>query len=161
MISDIGLAYGVALRVLRDSALAEDAVQDAFLTVWRRAASYDPARGEAAAWIVMLVHRRAVDIVRRQQRFNSLPVELEAAGRPPLSEGVDEQVALRSVVHAALRSLSGAEREVIELAYWCGLTQSQIAAALGIPLGTVKSRTVNALAKLRDALGETTESLAG
>jgi RNA polymerase sigma factor (sigma-70 family) len=99
--------------------------------------------------------------VRRQQRFNSLPVQLKAARRPPLGAGVDEQVALRSVVHAALHSLSGAEREVIELAYWGGLPQSQIAAALGIPVGTVKSRTFNALAKLRDSLRETNERLAG
>jgi RNA polymerase sigma-70 factor (ECF subfamily) len=149
------LAYGLALRILRDPALAEDAVQEAFLTVWRRAATYDPTRGKAASWILTLVHRRAVDIVRREQRFNVQTTELAAAARPAPVESVDEQVALRSEVHAALRTLSSAEREVLHLAYWRGLTQPQIATALGIPLGTVKSRTFAAFEKLRDALGQT------
>lgn len=154
-------AYGVAVRILRDSALAEDAVQDAFLTVWRQAATYDRARGKVSTWILTLVHRRAVDLVRRQNRFNALPVEL-AAAEPlaPVEGGADEGVELqaaRSEVQAALRTLSSAEREVLDLAYWGGLTQSEIATALGIPSGTVKSRTFNALAKLRDALHQTTE----
>lgn len=112
------LAYGVALRVLRDPALAEDAVQDAFLTVWRQAAAYDPALGKASTWIVTLVHRRAVDLVRRQQRFNALPDRLEEVAPATRAEGVDEDVALRSEVRAALRALSSAEREVLDLAYW-------------------------------------------
>src|SRR5262245_3343768 len=143
------LAYGVALRVLGDSALAEDAVQDAFQTVWQRAAAYDPARGKASAWILTLVHRRAVDLVRRQGRFNSLPVRLEAAAPPIPAEGVHETVVLRSAVQAALRTLSSGEREVLDLTYWGGLTQSQVATALQIPSGTVKSRTSSALVKLR------------
>jgi RNA polymerase sigma-70 factor (ECF subfamily) len=95
----------------------------------------------------MLVHRRAVDLVRRRAR----PNELAAA---PLGavEGVDEAVARRGDVQAALCTLAGAEREVLELAYWRGLTQPEIATALSIPLGTVKSRTFNALAKLGAAL---------
>lgn len=154
-------AYGVAVRILRDSALAEDAVQDAFLTVWRQAATYDRARGKVSTWILTLVHRRAVDLVRRQNRFNALPVEL-AAVEPltPVDGGADEGVELqaaRSEVQAALRTLSSAEREVLDLAYWGGLTQSEIASALGIPSGTVKSRTFNALAKLRDVLHETAD----
>jgi RNA polymerase sigma-70 factor (ECF subfamily) len=153
------LAYGVALRVLRDTALAEDAVQEAFLAVWRQAATYDGARGKASTWILTLVHRRAVDLVRRQHRFNALPVELEAAAPPTPVGSMDEDVALRTTrreVQTALHTLSNGEREVLELAYWGGLTQSQIALALGIPSGTVKSRTFNALARLRDALRETT-----
>ena len=151
-------AYGVAVRILRDSALAEDAVQDAFLTVWRQAATYDRARGKVSTWILTLVHRRAVDLVRRQNRFNALPVELAASEPQTSVEGADEGVELhatRSEVQAALRTLSHAEREVLDLAYWGGLTQSEIATALGIPSGTVKSRTFNALAKLRDALHQT------
>jgi RNA polymerase sigma-70 factor (ECF subfamily) len=144
------LAYGVALRVLRDAALAEDAVQDAFLAVWRQAGAYDPARGKVSTWILTLVHRRAVDLVRRQQRFNALAVELPAA--PPIPvESLDEDVSRRLELQSALETLSSAERELLDLAYWDGLTQSQIARALGIPLGTVKSRTFTALAKLRDA----------
>jgi RNA polymerase sigma-70 factor (ECF subfamily) len=152
------LAYGVALRVLRDAALAEDAVHDAFLTVWRRAVTFDPARGQASTWILTLVHRRAVDLVRRQHRFNTLPAQLKAASPPAPGAGMDEHVTRRIAVQAALRRLSSAEREVLDLAYWGGLTQPQIATALGIPLGTVKSRTLNALVKLRDALDEATEA---
>ena len=150
------LAYGVAMRVLRDPALAEDAVQEAFLTVWREAARFDRSRGRASTWIVTIVHRRAVDLVRRQARFNALPDQLEATGSETVvSEAADEHVALRetrSEVRAALSTLSGTEREALDLAYWGGLTQSEIATALGIPFGTVKSRTFSALARLRDAL---------
>jgi RNA polymerase sigma factor (sigma-70 family) len=153
-------AYGVAVRILRDPALAEDAVQDAFLTVWRKAATYDRDRGKVSTWILTLVHRRAVDLVRRQHRFNALRVGLAAAEPQTSVEGADAGVELqaaRSEVQAALRTLSSAEREVLDLAYWGGLTQSEIATALGIPSGTVKSRTFNALAKLRDALHQTTD----
>jgi RNA polymerase sigma-70 factor (ECF subfamily) len=141
------VAYRVALRVLRDPALAEDAVQEAFLGVWRQAATYDPARGKASTWILTLVHRRAVDIVRRRARSKELAA-------PPLNavEGVDEAVGRRSDVQAALCTLSAPERQVLDLAYWRGLTQSEIATALGMPVGTVKSRTFNALAKLGAAL---------
>src|SRR5262245_21123373 len=144
-------AYVVALRVVRDSTLAEDAVQDAFLALWRGAAAFDRDRGKASTWILTLVHRRSVDLVRRLHRFNVLRDELWAAPPPP-AEGIDEQVARRSDVRDALRTLSDAEREVVELAYWSGMTQTQIATALGVPAGTVKSRTFSALAKLRDAL---------
>jgi len=145
-------AYAVALRVLRDPALAEDAVQDAFLAVWRRAATYDPGRGDVSTWIFMLVHRRAVDLVRRQHRFNTRAAERDA---PNPADGFDDDAALRTDVQVALRALSSAEREVLDLAYWRGLTQSQIATTLGIPQGTVKSRTFSALAKLRNALRHT------
>jgi len=146
-----GLAYGVALRVVRDYALAEDAVQDAFLAVWRGAAAFDRDRGKASTWILTLVHRRSVDLVRRQHRFNVVRDELWA-GLPPAVDAVDEHAARRIDVRDALRTLSDAEREVVELAYWSGMTQTQIATALGVPAGTVKSRTFSALAKLRVAL---------
>ena len=143
------LSYGVALRVLRNASLAEDAVQDAFLTVWRQAGTYDRDRGKVSTWILTLVHRRAVDLVRRQDRFNALANEPDASLLAPV-QGLDEDVARRVELQAALRTLSRAEREVLGLAYWDGLTQCQIARVLGIPLGTVKSRTFSALAKLRD-----------
>jgi RNA polymerase sigma-70 factor, ECF subfamily len=150
------VAYRLALRVVRDAALAEDVVQEAFLTVWRQAASFDPSRGRASTWILMLVHRRAVDFVRNQARFNALPDQLE--GTTPLAvfiESADDDVELRESrreVQAALATLSRSEREVLDLAYWGGLTQSQIATRLGIPPGTVKSRTFSALEHLREAL---------
>jgi RNA polymerase sigma-70 factor (ECF subfamily) len=103
------------------------------------------------------VHRRAVDLVRRQHRFNALPVELEAAAPSTSVDDVDELVAVRNDVLAALRTLSPTEREVLELAYWGGLTQSEIATVLGIPPGTVKSRTFSALARLRAGLREPAE----
>jgi RNA polymerase sigma-70 factor (ECF subfamily) len=155
------LAYGLALRVLRDAALAEDAVQEAFLAVWRQAAGFDRSRGTASTWILTLVHRRAVDLVRRQARVNALPDRLDEMPPPAvMAESVDDDVELRetrSEVKAALATLSKADREVLGLTYWCGLTQPEVAIALGIPCGTVKSRTFNALVRLREALGRPPE----
>jgi RNA polymerase sigma-70 factor, ECF subfamily len=151
-----GVAYRLALRVVRDASLAEDVVQEAFLTAWRQADTFDRSRGKVSTWILTLVHRRAVDLVRRQARFNALPDQLEVMAPP--AESTEDDVALREArreAQAALSTLSRAEREVLELAYWGGLTQSEIAAALGIPSGTVKSRTFTALARLREALGPT------
>ena len=149
------VAYRLALRVVRDAALAEDAVQEAFLAVWQQAPSFDGSRGRASSWILMLVHRRAVDLVRRQARFKALPDQLELMD--PRAESAGDDLALRAArreIRAALETLSRAEREVLGLAYWGGLTQAEIAAALGIPHGTVKSRTFSALARLREALGQ-------
>jgi RNA polymerase sigma factor (sigma-70 family) len=155
------VAYRLALRVVRDASLAEDAVQEAFLAVWRQATTFDPSRAKASTWILMLVHRRAVDLVRSQARFNALPDQLEeSAPEAVVAESAEDDVALREAraeLQAALATLSSAEREALGLAYWCGLTQSEIATALGIPPGTVKSRTFSALARLRDALGQVPE----
>jgi RNA polymerase sigma factor (sigma-70 family) len=152
------VAYRLALRVVRDAALAEDVVQEAFLTVWRQAAGFDRSRGKVSSWILMLVHRRAVDVVRRQARFNALPDQLEVmAAQSVVAESADDDVELREArreVRAALATLPTAEREVLDLAYWGGLTQSQIATKLGIPSGTVKSRTFSALGRLREALSQ-------
>ena len=152
------VAYRLALRVVRDAALAEDVVQEAFLTVWRQAAGFDRSRGKVSTWILMLVHRRAVDVVRRQSRFNALPDQLEAtAPQAVVSESAEDDVELREARHevqAALATLPSAEREVLDLAYWGGLTQSEIATKLGIPSGTVKSRTFSGLARLREALSQ-------
>lgn len=155
------VAYGLALRVVRDAALAEDAVQEAFLTVWRQARRYDRSRGRAAAWILMLVHRRAVDIVRSEASFHGPRYRLEALAAQTADAGSanDDIVVLgaRPELGAALATLSKVEREVLGLAYWCGLTQSEIATVLEIPHGTVKSRTFGALAHLRDALSRVPE----
>jgi RNA polymerase sigma factor (sigma-70 family) len=152
------IAYGLALRILRDAALAEDAVQEAFLAVWQQAARFDRSRGSAATWILTLVHRRAVDLVRSQVRFNAVQDRLEVMEpQAGVAESFDDDVALREArgeVQGALATLSRAEREVLGLAYWGGLTQAEIATALGIPCGTVKSRTFNALSRLREALSQ-------
>ena len=140
--------------MLRDPALAQDAVQDAFLTVWRTAASFDPARGKASTWLLTIVHRRAVDLVRREDRRRGEPLD-----DAPVASGdeTDEEAIVRDErrrVQAALTVLTDDERQAIELAYYGGLSQSEIAERLGVPLGTVKSRMFAGLARLRDALGE-------
>ncbi len=148
------VAYGLALRVLRDSALAEDAVQEAFLAVWRSAPRYIPERSKASTWILTFVHRRAVDLVRREERRRAeqlTDVETLPGG------AVDEEAWLRlerERVQAALRQLPDQQREAIELAYYGGFTQSELAERLGQPLGTIKSRMFAGLARLRELLEE-------
>jgi len=148
-------AYGLALRILRDEALAEDAVQEAFLGVWRGAARFLPERGKASTWILTLVHRRAVDLVRREERRRA--DTLEHAPEPVGGGDVDEEAWLRlqrERVQAALRQLPDQQREALELAYYGGFTQSELAERLGQPLGTIKSRMFMGLARLRELLGE-------
>jgi RNA polymerase sigma-70 factor, ECF subfamily len=147
-------AYGLALRILRDPALAEDAVQEAFLTLWRTAARFVPERSKASTWILTLVHRRAVDAVRREQRRRADSLDWAAE---PSVEGVDEDAWLRlqrERVQEALRKLPDAQREALELAYYGGLSQSELAERLGQPLGTIKSRMFGGLSRLRELLGE-------
>jgi RNA polymerase sigma-70 factor (ECF subfamily) len=146
------VAYGLAVRVLRDRALAEDAVQDAFLGAWRTAAAFDPTRGAVSTWLMTLVHRRAVDLVRREDRRRT---ELLDDAPIAASETTDDAAALRAErrrVQTALAQLPSDQREALELAYYGGLTQSELAERLGVPLGTVKSRMFAGLGKLRDLL---------
>jgi RNA polymerase sigma factor (sigma-70 family) len=148
------MAYGLALRVLRDSALAEDAVQDAFLQVWRSAERFQAGRAKASTWVLTFVHRRAVDLVRREERRRTEP---EEAAPEPTGPGADEEIARRSkreVVQDALRQLPPEQREAIELAYYGGYTQSELAERLGEPLGTIKSRMFTGLKSLRGLLAE-------
>jgi RNA polymerase sigma-70 factor (ECF subfamily) len=148
------VAYGLSFRILHDATLAEDAVQEAFLQIWRSAGSYEPARAKASTWLLTFVHRRAVDLVRREERRRTLP---EAAAPEPSGAGPDESVVARSrgeVVRAALTRLPTEQREAIELAYFGGLTQSELAERLGQPLGTIKSRMFTGLQRLRVLLAE-------
>jgi len=149
------VAYGLALRVLRDPALAQDAVQEAFLTAWRTAAAFDPARAKPTTWLLTLVHRRAVDVVRREQRRRVEPL---AGDEPqPVGEATEEEAALREqrqLVQHALTRLPDEQREALELAYYGGYSQSELAERLGVPLGTIKSRMFTGLTRLRDLLGE-------
>ena len=145
------VAYGLALRVLRDATLAEDAVQDAFVDVWRGAGRFLPERAKASTWIMTLVHRRAVDLVRREQRRRAEPVEQQAAAAEPADEAVWLRLQ-RERVQQALRALPDQQREALELAYYGGFTQSELADRLGQPLGTIKSRMFSGLATLRDLL---------
>jgi len=147
-------AYGLALRVLRDEALAEDAVQEAFLALWRTAARFVPERGKASTWILTLVHRRAVDLVRREERRRTDLLEQAAE---PGGGAVDEEAWLRlqrERVQGALTQLPDQQREALELAYYGGFTQSELAERLGQPLGTIKSRMFMGLSRLRELLGD-------
>jgi RNA polymerase sigma factor (sigma-70 family) len=149
-----GVAYGLALRILRDDGLAQDAVQDAFLAVWRSAAAFLPERAKPSTWILTLVHRRAVDLVRREQRRRTEPLEPE---QHPSTGPSDEEAAVRfyrRAVQDALGQLPADQRQAIELAYYGGLSQSEVAERLGQPLGTIKSRTFAGLSRLRELLRE-------
>ena len=150
------LAFRLAFRILRDRALAEDAVQEAFLAVWRSADAYRRERAKPSTWILTVVHRRAVDIVRREQSRRSEP--LEVAPEPSVG-AADEDAVLRdrrAAVQAALTELPGDQRQALELAYYGGLTQSELAERLGVPLGTVKSRMFAGLGRLRELLAADT-----
>jgi RNA polymerase sigma-70 factor (ECF subfamily) len=147
-------AYGLALRVLRDAALAQDAVQEGFLAVWRNADRFRAERAKPSTWILTLVHRRAVDLVRREERRRGDPLESapQASGAATAEEAVLRE--RRRAVQAALTQLPAHERQALELAYYGGLTQSELADRLDVPLGTIKSRMFSGLRRLRDLLGD-------
>ncbi len=143
---------GLALRRLGDRGRAEDATQDAFVAIWRSARTYDPSRGRGAPWLYAVARNAITDGLRRTPE----PVaELEdGPGREPDPSDEAEAAWTAWRVHRALEVLPAHERPVIELAYWGGLSQSEIAHRLEVPLGTVKTRTRSALARLADALDE-------
>jgi RNA polymerase sigma-70 factor (ECF subfamily) len=150
------VAYGLALRILRDEALAQDAVQEAFLAVWRSADRFLAERAKASTWILTLVHRRAVDLVRREERRRGEP--LERAAEPVSPATAEDEATLgfqRRVVQEALQALPPEQREALELGYYGGLTQSELAERLDQPLGTIKSRMFTGLSRLRDLLSTT------
>lgn len=151
-------AYGLALRIVRDASLAEDAVQEGFLAVWRGAARFDPARAKASTWLLSLVHHKAVDLVRREEARPANPTaELpETAAADDVPRTVLDDLERRRI-DVALDLLPVPQREVLVLAYFNGLTQSELAERLGEPLGTIKSRTHAALARLRTLLAENGE----
>jgi RNA polymerase sigma-70 factor (ECF subfamily) len=153
------IAYGLALRVLRDERHAEDAVQEAFLQVWRSAATFRAERAKASTWILTLVHRRAVDLVRREERRQADPLtdETEPGQAPEQTEEAAWLRFERERVQAALKQLPDVQREALELAYYGGFSQSELADRLGVPLGTVKSRMFAGLARLRELLDDSTQ----
>ncbi len=142
--------YALALRRLGDRGRAEDAVQETFASVWRSARSYRPERGEAAPWLYAIARNAIVD------RFRSrVDPPTETPETPSLESGPEEVAESSWVawrVHRAMEELPPSEREVLECAYWRGLSQSEVAEALGIPLGTVKTRTRSALGRLASLL---------
>jgi RNA polymerase sigma factor (sigma-70 family) len=149
------VAYGLALRVLRDDKLAEDAVQEGFLAAWRNADRFIPERGKASTWLLTLVHRRAVDLVRREDRRRAEP--LTESVEPPSTGSAEDDAWLRferERVQSALKQLPDQQREALELAYYGGFTQSELAERLGEPVGTIKSRMFTGLARLRELLAD-------
>src|SRR5215468_8403592 len=143
--------FGLALRRLGDRGHAEDAVQDAFAAIWRSASTYRPERGAAGGWLYTVARNAIVDRLRRNGP--SLDAELPelASHEPgPAQQAEDSDVSWR--VHRALEELQPREREVIELAYWSGMSQSEVAEYLHLPHGTVKTRTRSGLAHLASAL---------
>ena len=144
--------FGLALRRLGDRGRAEDAFQDAFAAIWRSASSYDPDRGRGGAWLYTVARNAIVDGARRRPE-----PPVEPPDEPSGEDGPDEHAEaswLSWRVHRALEQLPEHERPVIELAYWGGLSQSEISEFLDIPLGTIKTRTRSALARLADLLEE-------
>jgi RNA polymerase sigma-70 factor (ECF subfamily) len=151
------VAFGLVLRIVGDLAVAEEVTLDVYTQVWRQATAYDSSRGTPLAWLQTIARTRAIDRLRsgKQDKQRSKPLEYansikSAAGDPEESSALSER---QRLVRDALAVLSTDQREVIELAYYQGLSQSEIACALGQPLGTVKTRTRLGLMKLRETLG--------
>ena len=149
------MAFSIAYRITGDRTAAEDVVQEAFLGAWRNAARYVDARGTVRTWLLSIVHHRAIDAIRRRRPTAELP---ETGGPlpdvltfPDTWDAVSQRLD-RETVAAALTAISTVQREAIELAYFGGLTQTEIAARTGVPLGTVKGRLRLGLAGLRTAL---------
>ena len=151
-------AHGLALRVTGQDSLAQEVVHDAFLALWRAPEAFGSSRGSFRTFFLSLVHHRAVDTVRREERLRRRAERhsnLEPRTDEDVAEGVVESAYLstrRKEIREALQTLPPDQRKVVELAYFGGYTQARIAEELGIPVGTVKTRTLAAMRKLRRAL---------
>lgn len=151
-------AMALARRVVRQPFLAEETVQESFLAVWRNPGGYDPGRGSVKSWLMGTVHNRAVDAVRREESQRRRAEDAQTSDVvvvPDPAETVVEELGLpeeRRAVRAALEGLPAEQKQVIELMYFDGLSQSKIAERLTLPLGTVKSRTLLGMRRLRMAL---------
>ena len=144
--------FGLALRRLRDRQRAEDAVQETFTAVWRSAGSYRPERGAAAAWLYAVARNAIVDRLRVRSEPPAEAPDVASTEPGPAERAEAAYVAFE--VHRAMEELPDREREVLELAYWSEMSQSEVAEYLNIPLGTVKTRTRSALARLAGVLDE-------
>jgi RNA polymerase sigma-70 factor (ECF subfamily) len=152
-------AFALARRILADDVLAEDVLQDVFLTVWRDPGAYDRSRGSFSSWLMAMVHHKAVDAVRREEshrRRQTRAEEEHDLAAPTATADVEDEAWARVVgqqVRAALADLPDAQREALTLAYYGGYTQREVAALTGTPLGTVKTRMLAGMRRLRDDLG--------
>lgn len=148
---------GVALRVLRDRALAEEVTQEVMVEVWRKSSRFDPERGTASGWITTLAHRRAVDRVRSEQASRDRDDRVSRRDEPRAFDAVADEVQVRLdhwQVRRAMAELTERQREAIELAYFGGHTYRDVARVLDIPEGTAKSRLRDGLMRLRNALDD-------
>jgi RNA polymerase sigma-70 factor (ECF subfamily) len=147
--------YSLARRMLRDESAAEDVTQDVFVKIWQKALDYMQSKGSVSTWVMTIAHHSAIDAIRRRGSHETVVLEEGELERYADEHNDDrlEQV----TVSRALEALEPAERGLIELAYFEGLSHSQLASRTGIPLGTIKSRLRLGLQKLKDALGEWTE----
>ena len=159
------MAFAIALRITVDPTLAEDVVQDAFLGAWRHADRYSAGRGSVKTWLLSIVHHRAIDAVRRRRAVVELPAPELPVPPQLVAADVWPEVAGRldaAAVRAALATLSDVQREAIELAYFSGLSQTEVAERTATPLGTVKSRMrLGLLAMRRGLVGELPGSSSG
>jgi RNA polymerase sigma-70 factor, ECF subfamily len=147
---------GIALRRIGDRGRAEDATQDTFASIWRSAARFDPQKGEATSWLYTVARNAIVDGLRRR-REPPVDEAPEIAAPEPGPDDAAESAWVAWRVHRALETLPEQERSLVQLAYWSELSQSEIAEYLGVPLGTIKTRTRSALRRLADELGEELE----
>ncbi|MBV9607435.1 MAG: sigma-70 family RNA polymerase sigma factor [Solirubrobacterales bacterium] len=155
-----GVAFSLAYRMCGRRSLAEEIVQEAFMSLWRSTARYDPSRGSVRSWVLRVVHNRAIDAFRREVAGAGQDVLDESIVETlPARERTEDEVERRSdarLVRGALDGLPRDQRQVIELAYFGGFSHTEIASALGLPAGTVKGRMRLGLSKLWLALGEAT-----
>jgi RNA polymerase sigma factor (sigma-70 family) len=149
-------AYSLARRILTVETLAQDVVQEVFLSLWRDARRFDPGRGTVATYLLSMTHHRAVDVVRREEnlrrwRTSDEGLELEPDPKARVEDEV-EASERRAEVRSALAELPAAQREALLLAYFGGYTQREVAALVGVPLGTVKTRMAAGMRKMKEAL---------
>jgi RNA polymerase sigma-70 factor (ECF subfamily) len=149
------LAYALILRVVRDVGAAEDLVQETFLRVWTRAQAFDAQKGSIGPWLLAVARNRAIDYLRSAGGRERNNVEFEETGHPSLFIDMEQGILASDRarrVKAAVEKLSASQRQVIELAYFEGLTQTEMAERMGQPLGTVKTWVRSALKNLRDQI---------
>lgn len=149
-------AFGLAVRIVRDRAQAEEVAQEAFLEIWRTASRYDPAKGSALAWMLTIVHRKSVDRVRSAEASTRRDATYERRNQTvdhdSTADAAHASMEARRVRNA-LQSLTPVQREAVELAYFGGYTHNEVATMLDLPLGTAKTRIRDGLIRLRDTIG--------
>jgi RNA polymerase sigma-70 factor (ECF subfamily) len=149
--------FGLVQRIVRNAALAEEVVEDAYFQVWRQAARFDPARGKALTWLLAIGRSRAIDALRREARFAHHSLEEdghpETACSEPACDDLLDLARRHAELHRALMLLGAQPRQLVSMSFLRGLSHEEIAEQMGLPLGTVKSQIRRALTALRDALG--------